>query len=73
MNRSNLSVYKVGASSSPFAESDDIKIYMFAPSSYVSEEDKDNPREAIHNRCMVMKIEYSGRSILFTGDSSFSS
>lgn len=73
MNRNKPSIYKVGASSNPFAEFDDIRVYMFAPSSYVSEDDKEDPREAIHNRCMVMKIEYAGKSVLFTGDSSFSS
>lgn len=71
MNRDDLNVIKVKAAPIPFREFDDIKIYIFAPSKYVTEDEKDDSRKAIHSRCMVMKIEYNDKSILFTGDSSF--
>ena len=71
MNRDDLDVIKVKASSSPFREFDNVKIHIFAPSKYITEDDEDDPRKAIHNRCMVMKLEYNNKSVLFTGDSSY--
>lgn len=44
------------------------KWYTFAPSSYFQQTDAPNYTD-IHNQCGVIKIEYAGNSILFTGDS----
>ena len=69
---SGKNVVKVKASSEPFRKFDGITIYIFAPSLYITEEDKDDPRAAIHNRCMVMKVKYNGKSVIFVGDSHYS-
>ena len=71
MNRSDLNIVKVKAASFPFREFDGIKVHIFAPGKYITEDEKNDPRKAVHSRCMVMRIEYNNKSILFTGDSSF--
>ena len=47
------------------------KIYVFGPSKYhLSETHSDaHSTEEVHSQCGVIKIEYSGNSILFAGDS----
>lgn len=42
------------------------KIYCFAPSSYLANSKK---RAEIHAQCGVIRIEYAGNSVMFTGDS----
>lgn len=57
--------HKVAASRTP-VNIGSTSVYIFAPSKYLSDE-KDS--EEIHKRCMVLKLEYMGNSILLTGDS----
>lgn len=62
----------VCASSKPWATVGDVTFYVFRPSAYVKpDKDKteDEKREAIHNECMVLKVVYADRIVLFTGDS----
>jgi competence protein ComEC len=42
------------------------KIFCFAPSSYLANSKK---RAEIHAQCGVIRIEYAGNSVMFTGDS----
>ena len=60
------------AASEPWAEIGDVTFHVFRPSSYVKpDKDKtaEEKREAIHNECMVLKVTYAGRSVMFAGDS----
>lgn len=71
MNNQAYSITKIWAKSEPFKQIDNIKIYTFAPSSYLNENDSDNMKDAIHNRCMVIKIEYNWKGVMFTWDSDY--
>lgn len=42
------------------------KIHVFAPSSYLVDSNK---RAEVHAQCAVLRIEYMGNAVIFTGDS----
>ena len=63
---------KVCACADPYAEIGDVTVHIFRPSQYVKpEKDKteSEKREAIHSECMVVRVSYAGRAVMFTGDS----
>jgi competence protein ComEC len=59
-------VTKLRAGRAPKTYIGSTAVYVFAPSSYIVDS---KSREEIHNQCAVLRIEYTGNSILLTGDS----
>jgi competence protein ComEC len=60
---------EIDACSDPVAEIGDVKFTAFRPSSHVKLKKTDeHKREAIHDECMVLKLEYAGFSVMFSGD-----
>jgi Predicted hydrolase (metallo-beta-lactamase superfamily) len=47
----------------------DVKILVLSPTKAYLKEEKPTDRD-IHDQCVVLRVEYNGKSILFTGDSS---
>lgn len=47
----------------------DVKFTVFSPTKAYLKDEKPTERD-IHDQCIVFKIEYKGKSIVFTGDSS---
>lgn len=58
-------VSKLIAGRSPKTYIGSTVVYAFSPSSYIS---NSKSKDEVHNQCAVIRIEYEGNSILFTGD-----
>ncbi len=60
------SVKKLVAGRAVFSKIGTSEVYVFGPSKYLVDS---KSREEIHAQCGILKIQYSGNSILLTGDS----
>jgi competence protein ComEC len=61
---------KVCAKPEPWHEIAGVTFHVFRPSKYVKVKKNDSDkRGAVHDECMVLKVSFAGRSIMFTGDS----
>lgn len=59
-------VKRLGAGRAPITYIGSSVVHAFAPSRYVVDSES---KEEIHNQCVVLRIDYTGNSILLTGDS----